>query len=150
MKDGRALVNPWPGFLEWFAKSSFGVFGNMNVTLPPAIYRGAAVLVAGGSALALGCLRGASAASRRGAAWLASVLAVNALLVYHMSWYVNFQPQGRYALLPAVLVVLIAVGGPALRRPSGLRALWTILAVVLLGLSAAETTRLLLSRPCGE
>ncbi len=149
LKDGRALDDPWPGFLEWFAKSSFGVFGNMNVTLPAAIYRGAAILVAGGATLALGCLRGASGASRRGAAWLAASLAINALLAYHMSWYVNFQPQGRYALLPLVLLSLVAVGGPALGKPSGARMLWTILAVTFFWVSAALATGLLLARPCG-
>ena len=41
------------------------------------------------------------------------MLAVNAALLVRMSWWVDYQPQGRYLLLPAVLVVLVSLLAPA-------------------------------------
>ena len=148
-KDARALDNPLPGFLEWFAKSAFGVFGNNNAPLPRPLYVAAAALLVLGCALALRKLPAASGSARRGAAWLCGAVFTNALLVFHYSWFVNFQPQGRYALLPIVLVTLVAVVGPALAAGPRARWFWPALTVGFLILSAAASVRLLVERPCG-
>jgi 4-amino-4-deoxy-L-arabinose transferase-like glycosyltransferase len=148
-KDARALDHPLPGFLEWFGKSAFGVFGNMNVPLPRPLYLAAAALLVLGCVMALRALPAAAGVGRRGVAWLGGTLLVNALLVFHYSWFVNFQAQGRYALLPIVLSTLVAVMGPALADGSRARRLWPALYVAFLLLAAAVSVRLLVERPCG-
>ena len=152
LKDGRDLEHPLGDFVELFSKSSFGLFGNMDLSMEPAWYRTALALLVVGALLTARSLRSASPVAWRSLAWGAASLAINLALVVRMSWFVDFQPQGRYALLPIVLLTLAFLAGPAAGAASkgARRWAWPIVGVTFLGAAAAEMLRLLWVFPLGR
>jgi hypothetical protein len=98
---------------------------------------------------AAAALRSAGGVWRRGAAWLLAALVVNAALLVRMSWWVDYQPQGRYLLLPAVLVVLTAVLSPAALIRGRTRWLWPVAGVAFLGGATVLACKLVFDFPFG-
>jgi len=142
------VAHPIATFIRLLASSAFGRFANMSLPLPTPTLGAALVLLLVGLAAAVGSLRHADGPTKRGALWLAgsSVLAVT--LVALNSWRVDFQPQGRYLLLSAVLLTVVAVWAPCGRRRRPWR-LWPALYLGFLALAALQTEILLFRHPCG-
>lgn len=161
LKDGRALGARPGDFARATARSSFAVLGNNNLQLEGPWYAAAALLLVAGLAATGAALARADGTSRRAAAWLGATLVLNAALLVRMSWWVDYQPQGRYLLLPAVLVVLGALlspaallGGGADRGPrsrwrEAVRWLPTAGGVAFLGAACLLACRLVLDSPFG-
>lgn len=149
VKDGRALGARPGDFARATARSSFGVLGNNNLQLEGRWYSGAALLLAAGLAAGGAALARADGPSRRAAAWLALTLVVNAALLVRMSWWVDYQPQGRYLLLPAVLVVLAALLAPAALLRGRWRWVPTAAGAALLGAACFLACRLVVENPFG-
>jgi 4-amino-4-deoxy-L-arabinose transferase-like glycosyltransferase len=149
LKDGRTLKADPVDFVRATARSSFAVLGNNSLPLPGSWYLAAALLVGGGLAAAAVALRRAEGVWRRGAAWLLAAFVVNAALLVRMSWWVDYQPQGRYLLLPAVLVVLAALLAPAALFRGSRRWAWPAAGVLFLGGATFLACRLVLDFPFG-
>ncbi len=150
LKDGRALGHPVAVFVDLFSKSSFGLFGNMDLQMGSAWYRTALLLLVAGALLFAISARSASPGARRAMAWWGAALAINLALVVRMSWFVDFQPQGRYALLPLLLLALAALVGPAAGSKGTWRWAWPAAGLSFLGAAAAEMVRLLWEYPLGR
>jgi len=148
---------PWPngrpvpnihGFIEWFGKSSFGVFRNGNLQMPRPYYLLAAALVLAGLAMAWLRVDWARPGTRRAALWLGASLAINLALIVYMSWFVDFQPQGRYAMLSVLLVAIVSVTVPARTSSRFPGNVWAAGCLAFLFLSVIEAARLVYSHPC--
>ena len=149
LRDGRALGAQPSDFARATARSSFAVLGNNSLQLPGRWYLAAALLAGTGLALAGFALRRADGVARRAAAWLVLAYAVNAALLVRMSWWVDYQPQGRYLLLPSVLVVLASVLAPAALRRDGIRWAWPAASVAFLAGATVAACKLVLDFPFG-
>jgi hypothetical protein len=122
--------------------STVGDFRNLNLPLPSVLVGATWLFLATGGFLAL---RGATGVRRRAALCLAASLAVNLAMVLYESWFVDFQPQGRY-LLPAVLwLCLAAILAPFEGR---LRIAWRLGCTSLLAAGCAGMLLLLYRHPC--
>lgn len=149
LKDARALDASPADFAAAVARSSFAVLGNNDLELPAGWYRTAAVMVL------LGLAGGGLAASRTGSvprragAFLVGAFVVNAALLFHMSWFVEYQPQGRYLLLPSVLLVVAAVLSPAALGHGRLRWAWPAAGTIFLAAACAAACRLAIRQPFG-
>jgi hypothetical protein len=143
-----AIPDALATFTRLLTTSAFGRFANMSLPLDTPLLLVALVLLVVGTAAGLARLRGSDGAIIRGALWLATSVALGVALVAYNCWRVDFQPQGRYLLLEAVLVTIIAAWAPhGSTRP--LRRAWPVLYVAFLAVAALETELLLLARPCG-
>jgi hypothetical protein len=149
LKDGRALGADPVDFARATARSSFAVLGNNNLQLHGWWYSAAALLIALGLTCAGVALVRADGVSRRAAAWLAATFVINVALLVRMSWWVDFQPQGRYLLLPAVLVVLVALLSPAAVLRGRARWLSPAAGIAFLGAASFLACRLILDFPFG-
>lgn len=136
---------PWV-FARALARSSFMKFGNMSLAIPSPLYAVWLVSLPAGLLLAARRLHDAPASTWRAAAWIGGVAAFAfAAAVYECFW-VDFSPQGRYVLLPVVILTLVSwlgwtsEGDRVLRR----RVLVGYLAVV-----ALWSLALLVVMPCG-
>ena len=100
------------GFLQVSLMSAFGVFGWMNQLLPEICYKiwTRCLLPAGALSLLVACFRFRVAVRER--TWHLGFLAVvvaNFVLHFMASYTNDFQPQGRY-ILPAAVILLAYVG----------------------------------------
>jgi hypothetical protein len=135
-------------FARLLATSAFGRFANMSLPLDTPLLVVALLLLVVGTAAALARLRDADGPTIRGALWLATTVALGLALVAYNCWRVDFQPQGRYLLLEAVLLTIVAAWAPrGSARP--LWRAWPALYVAFLAVAALETELLLLAHPCG-
>ena len=141
-----------PDALATFARllttSAFGRFANMSLALDTPFLMIALVLLVVGTAAALARLRDSDGTTIRGALWLATCVALGLALVAYNCWRVDFQPQGRYVLLEAVLLTVVAAWAPGGSSRPAWRA-WPVLYVAFLAVAALETELLLLAHPCG-
>ena len=136
--------------LAWNASRIGGdPFGSRALTRLVKANPAAALLAGTGLALAGFALRRADGVARRAAAWLVLAYAVNAALLVRMSWWVDYQPQGRYLLLPSVLVVLASVLAPAALRRDGIRWAWPAASVAFLAGATVAACKLVLDFPFG-
>jgi 4-amino-4-deoxy-L-arabinose transferase-like glycosyltransferase len=142
------VPDPIATFTRLLATSAFGRFANMSLPLATPLLVTALVLLVIGLGTALTGLRSADGVTVRGTLWLAGSTALSLALVALNSWRVDFQPQGRYLLLCAVLLTIVAVWAPSRLRPR-LRRAWPILYLAFLALAALETEILLYRYPCG-
>jgi 4-amino-4-deoxy-L-arabinose transferase-like glycosyltransferase len=137
------------------ANSAFARFGAMAVLLPRPFYFAWGALVATGAGLwlarsTLAPVDELRATGRRGLAWLASALAVGLALVVWNATTVDYQPQGRYVLLPVLVATLAAVLAPSHAQPgSRLGAALPRAALTLLAAACATAMVLLWTTPCG-
>jgi 4-amino-4-deoxy-L-arabinose transferase-like glycosyltransferase len=135
-------------FTRFLTTSAFGRLANMSLPLDTPLLVAALVFLLVGSGAALARLRSADRPARRGALWLATASALAVAFVVCNSWLVDFQPQGRYLLLFAVLLTVVAAWAPhGLARPFW-RA-WPALYVAFLAVAALATEVLLVRHPCG-
>ena len=141
-----------PGAFSTFAcllaTSAFGRFANMSLPLDTPLLAAALALFVVGTAAALVRLRSADGTTARGALWLAASVATSLGLAAYNSWWIDFQPQGRYVLLGAVLATIAASWAPTGLRGRPWRA-WPLVYVAFLAVAALETELLLLRYPCG-
>ena len=117
------------GLWEFFrlaASSAIGVFGNMSLPLPAPLRFAIAALLAFGTAAAVRW------PPSRAATFLAAAAALNLLSELAKCALVDFQPQGRYLLVPALLLTCVAVLAPARRWPP-----WAFAALAVLAVSTA-------------
>jgi 4-amino-4-deoxy-L-arabinose transferase-like glycosyltransferase len=135
-------------FTRLLATSAFGRFANMSQPLDTPLLAVALVLVVIGTGAALVRLRGADGTTTRGALWLAASVATSLALVAYNSWWIDFQPQGRYVLLGAVLMTIVASWAPTGLRGRLWRA-WPVAYVAFLAVAALEMELLLFRHPCG-
>jgi hypothetical protein len=113
-------------FAYLISSSAIGVFGNMSLPLPWPLRGGIGALIACGALVA--------ARTRpwsRGARFVAAAAVLNVLSELAKCVLVDFQPQGRYLLLPALLLTTVALLGPARRWPR-----WPALFLAVLALGA--------------
>jgi 4-amino-4-deoxy-L-arabinose transferase-like glycosyltransferase len=137
-------------FLRTTAISSFAKLGNMSIALPLVFYPPWMALVAcGGVTLVTLARRPAGVVQRSARALLATSGLGVALLAWN-SWRFDFQPQGRYVLVPAfllsVLPLAVPPGGLAAQRHRAWRLAWVAYFLVA-GLWAAA---ILYLDPCGD
>ena len=133
-------------FASAFGRSSFGLFRNMDLPLPPAFYSVALAMLIVGVALAAWRAAHAGATGRAAAAWLAAAVAASVGLVVHYSWFVDFAPEGRYSLLPTLVLVIVTVLAPWDVRPWG--RWWSLACVAFLITAAGDAAWLIWSTPC--
>jgi 4-amino-4-deoxy-L-arabinose transferase-like glycosyltransferase len=147
--DWHGLVLPEHApyvFVRALARSSFMKFSNMSLAIPAWLYAPWLVSVPIGLWLGSRWLRDAPASARRASAWIASVAVLAfAAMVYECFW-IDFSPQGRYVLLPVVLLTLAAWLAATSGGDRAARRRWAIgyLAVV-----ALWSLWLLVEVPCG-
>jgi 4-amino-4-deoxy-L-arabinose transferase-like glycosyltransferase len=147
--DWHGLVLPEHApflFLRALARSSFMKFSNMSLAIPGWLYAPWLVSVPIGLWLGLRRLGGAPASARRAMAWIASTAVLGlAAMVYECFW-IDFSPQGRYVLLPIVILTLAAWLAATSGGDRVARRRWAIgyLAVV-----ALWSLWLLIEAPCG-
>jgi hypothetical protein len=143
LPDDAALV-----FARALTRSSFMKFSNMSLALPVWLYLPWLASVPIGLGWAVARVRGATPAARRAASWVGAVAALAlAAMVYECFW-VDFSPQGRYVLLPVVILTAAAWIAPSLSG-SGRGPLWTRLALAYLVVAAVWALWLLVQWPCG-
>lgn len=146
-RAGTGVPGALGTFLTVFPASAFGVFRNVDLPLPAPFFVVAGLFLVVGLLLAAREAASASALVRRAGAWLASSLAITLGLAAWNAWLVDFQPQGRYALLCVLLLTGVALWGPvAGGRRFGRPWLWGYLA--FLAVAALWTEWLLFSNPC--
>jgi 4-amino-4-deoxy-L-arabinose transferase-like glycosyltransferase len=134
-------------FARELGRSAFGVFRNLDLLMPAPFYVLAAILLVIGVSVT-GCgLNRISVAGRRAAACLGIYVVAAVALAALNAWFVDFQPQGRYVLLAAVLCTLVAACGPLVLRPRAAR-LWAITYVAFLAASTLAMAVLLYRNPC--
>lgn len=135
-------------FARALARSSFMKFSNMSLAIPAWLFGLWVVIVAVGSLLAARGLGSASASTRRMAAWLVGTLLLSVGLAVYQSFTIDFSPQGRYILLPIVLLTMVAFLAP---EQTGVRHghLWTGAAIAYLVIVALWSLSLLALSPCG-
>lgn len=139
---------PWRLFFSKLGTSTFGTFRNMDLFLPMQLYWCALVLTVAGLLVALFLLREATRTVRLLTAWLLAGAAINLALVWWNSWVVDFQPQGRYVLLAATCLGMIAVVAPRRAWPGAWAQLWATINVLFLLIAAGYSGYLLLTEPC--
>lgn len=142
------VADPVTTFVQLLASSAFGRFANMSRPLPDAYLVLAYALLAAGLAAALARRPAAATRTARGALWLATSCALSVALVAYNSWRIDFQPQGRYLLLPIVIVTIVAAEAPRALGSRFWRA-WPLAYVAFLAVAAVETEVLLYRYPCG-
>jgi len=135
-------------FVRHLAASSFGTFGNMGLPLPKALIVTFYVLLMLGLVAALAQLWTAPAVARRAAWFLMLSSAINLGLVVYCSWFVDFDPQGRYVLLSIVLLTIVSILAPLGLTGARVRLLWPLGYTVFLAVAAVRTEMLLYSNPC--
>ncbi|MEO2167241.1 MAG: glycosyltransferase family 39 protein [bacterium] len=140
--------NPVWIFARALTRSAFMKFGNMNLALPVWLYLGWILALPVGLMVAFRSLLRAPAPAQRAFAWLAVSTAISLSLLLYQSFTIHFAPQGRYMLLPVVLLTLVAVVAPSM---AGVRAsrLWIRGWIVYLTLVAVWSLGLLAAMPCG-
>ncbi|MDG2303197.1 MAG: glycosyltransferase family 39 protein [Candidatus Binatia bacterium] len=144
-RAGDVIPNAEGTFAYLFPASAFGVFRNVDLPLPMPLLAAALVLLVVGLVRATSSLTGAEPATRRGAAWLAASVVITVSLAAWNAWFVDFQPQGRYALLCAILLTAVAVCGPqGARFERG----WLRLYLGFLAVCALWTEWILYANPC--
>lgn len=138
---GHSTPGAWHSFVTILGRSSFAVFGNLDVNLPDWVYLVAAVLLCAGLALGARQLREANGVELRAATWMAASAALNLSLIAYHAWYVDFQPQGRYA---ATSVAMVGIASALLPRRRG----WCAGVLIFLSLAAVYMCVVLVERPC--
>lgn len=144
LPDGAAWI-----FLHELARSSFMAFANMSRKLPAVFY------LAWWAGLLVGWVRSArwvaaeprDSVARRGSCWLVLTAGIGLAMVGWQSFFVDFTPQGRYLLLPAILVTLGALwagGFASSRAMSTWLAGWCLLFLV----ASAWSIGILVNSPC--
>jgi hypothetical protein len=123
--------------------STVGDFRNMNLPLPAVLVGATWLFLLAGGWLAL--RKTPAGAARRAAVCLAASLAVNLAMVLYESWFVDFQPQGRY-LLPALLWLCLAA--VLLPFEGRLRTAWRLGCTSILAAGCAGMLLLLYRYPC--
>jgi hypothetical protein len=136
-------------FPRALVSSAFAKFGNQTVSLPLWLYLPWLALLAVGLTVGAWHVRTRGVRVRRIAAWLVSACVLSFLLVVYECFFVDFSPQGRYVLLPALLLTLVAVWAPAEASTATWARLWPTASVGFLLVAAAWSEALLLLRPCG-
>ncbi len=145
---GRDLPDAWPTFIASLLKSAFGVFGNLNILMPGVFYVAAALLIGTGCCAGAIALRRATGVSCRAGLWLAAGIVLNLSMVFYNCWYIDFQAQGRYVLLNALLVTgLGAYSVDSFLSDRGRRA-WRGILVVFFASSAIVAVGRVYQRPC--
>ncbi len=135
-------------FLWLFPSSAFGVFGNVDLPLPTPLLALALLFLVVGLLLASSVLRTAEPAARRGAAWLVTSVVITVLLTIWNAWFIDFQPQGRYALLCFLLLTATALWGPAASGSPRFGRAWPVAYLIFLALCAGWTEWILFTHPC--
>jgi 4-amino-4-deoxy-L-arabinose transferase-like glycosyltransferase len=146
-EDGRQVADAWRSFSRMLPRSAFGVFKNMGLLLPERIYQVALALLVSGLVAGALLLRRASETARRGALWLIASVFMNLALVVYNCWFVDFQPQGRYVLLSALLLSAVALWAPTRLLPPGLRWCWPIACLLFLAVAAGQAQVIVYRRP---
>ncbi len=132
-------------FSRSLLRSSFMKFGNQDLGLPALLYLPWLLLLIVGLGVAVARSRGGEPKILRPAAWLAGSAGLSFAALLYQCLLVDFSPQGRYVLLPAVVLTLVALwavtDGPGIR--------WRLLAVAYFALAALWSLILLWQQPCG-
>ena len=124
--------------------SSYGLFGNMSLPLPAAANIVFASLALFGLAVSLRA-RPREPLRRRLASCLLGAAALNLAFEFAKCLLVDFQPQGRYLLLPVLGCASAALLAPGRRWPR-LRLAWPALFLSVIAASSLEMQWLLYSR----
>lgn len=133
--------SPMETTLTVLPHSAYGVFGNMNLFLPDYQYRVYGVLLVAGLLVGVSRVARASSPDKRLAAWVAGSVFSNFALVFYNMWFVDFQPQGRYIELSALLMLCVAVAAPLAR--GGWWRLVPVGLLSMLGITAVTMERIL-------
>jgi len=114
------MLSQMPGgfrlFVRMIVNSSIGVFGNMSLPLPWPLRTAIAASVLVGAPLAARQLF-RDPAQRRAVWFLAGAILVSLSAELLKSLRFDFSPQGRYVLIPVLLVAAAAAAGLARRWP---------------------------------
>lgn len=151
--DGRLEPRAWPLFRWYLSRSSFGTFRNMDLYMPTRFFLVGRALLAIGLAAGAARLAWADGTTRRGALWLAGLVAANVALVAYNCWFVDFSPQGRYVLLSVLLLASVAVWSPtgwlgSTGWQGRLRWLWPVACLGFLAASAVQAQVLIYQHAC--
>jgi 4-amino-4-deoxy-L-arabinose transferase-like glycosyltransferase len=143
---GRVLPHAGRRFLNSLATSAIGNFANLNVPLPTVCIGLAWLMIGIGAAVALRRAWLADVRYRRLALWLIACVVINLSMVAYESWFVDFQPQGRYILLNVLMLACVACLGAV---PGAKAVAWQCCCLVIWLLCDALMLRAVLSHPCG-
>ena len=146
--DKLDLPDAGSTFVFGLLKSSFGVFGNLHILMPGVFYLVAVGLLGAGCIVLFTGWGRASGVSRRAGLWLALGIVINLALVFLNSWYVDFQAQGRYILLNALLLTCIGVQGVDSLLEGRAPWAWRRFLVAFFALSAVVALGRVYQRPC--
>ncbi len=138
-------ANPAWVFIRSLLSSSFMKLGNQNVGLPALLYLPWLLLLIVGLSVAVARARGREPRTLRLAAWLATGAGLSCAALLYQCFLVDFAPQGRYVLLPVVVLTLVALW--AVTEKPGPR--WLLLAVAYFAVTALWSLVLLWQQPCG-
>lgn len=148
-RGGNALPDAFRILSRQLPASAFGVFRNLNLPLPRGILTAAAVLACGGLAASALRLRRATPHDFRCAAFIATVAVVSLALVVYHCWFVDFAAaQGRYLLVPAVLVTTVGLWAPVGLVNGAKRFAWPVGCVAFLAVATLVGVRLVYLNPC--
>lgn len=134
-------------FIASLTMSTIGTFRNMDLRLSEQLYwiAGGAYII--GLGLSASAWPGASKRVRRLLGWVALSVAINVALVWWNSWFVDFQPQGRYILLSFLFLALVA-GLCPLREHRSWRMAWMASYLAIQAILCVASLRLIYLTPC--
>ncbi len=138
-------ANPVWVFMRSLSSSSFMKLGNQSVGLPALLYLPWLLLLSVGLGVAVARARGGEPKTLRLAAWLAAGAGLSFAALLYQCFLVDFAPQGRYVLLPIVVLTLVALWG----INEGLGHRWRQLTLVYFAIVALWSLILLWQQPCG-
>lgn len=139
---------PWQLFLSRLGMSTLGTYRNMDLFLPMPLYWCALALIIVGLAIAVGRRSPRDRLVRVLTAWFLSAAAVNVVSVWWNSWVVDFQPQGRYVLLTAACLAMIAVVAPMRALPRTGAQVWAATVIIFLLVAVSYSVQLIYAAPC--
>jgi hypothetical protein len=135
-------------FFSRLGMSTLGTFRNMDLFLPMPLYWCALALIIAGLAIALAQRRPGDRLVHVLTAWFLSAAAINLAAVWWNSWFVDFQPQGRYILLTAACLAMIAAVAPMRALPRTGAQLWAATVIIFLSVTASYSVHLIFAAPC--
>jgi len=135
-------------FIARFSESSFALFRNMDLRVQPVFYDSALVLLTVGLVMAGFGIRSRDRTLRAALLWIVASTAGSVALVAYYSWFVDFAPQGRYALLPILLLTVIAVLAPGCHSPRRVWRLWPAAYLAFLVAAGVHAAWVIYTNPC--
>ncbi len=135
-------------FFRTLARSSFMKFSNMSLALPLPLYLPWLLLVPLGLGSAVLSLGRSSGVARRSAGWVGATAVLSLAACLWHSFRYDFSPQGRYVLLPVVLLTVAAALSPP-PRPAWLCRAWRPAVLAFFAIAAMASLWLLWAWPCG-